>query len=591
MDLFPSFRRSALTLALLCCGSAQATDLAAVIVDNQDVSDSIFQRDPWGQKTRHSNWRIVYLDCTLPATCTERTAPGATGAHATTVADIVMTTTALAAGVARPMVLYSARGGTSPTALLNWLAEDTDPSPTSTVSRARARGIKVYVNTLGVPVADGTGCTADPTRAALAAQGLLFLHAAGNHGRNGICDSRFAALQCDANTFNVAGTGSGRTAEACFEKTEQTDPLWPKSNFLPGHTPYAAPIDPASWAAGGVDRGTSFSAPGVAGGALGLAAKRQHPRVDFQGGVLDLRAAIEATAASDTYLNQPVRVIDRATLASAAQGFCDASVAVPENGFYFDPDHPGTGMHVLVRAPGAGPERDMHVVWYTYRNDGTPVWYYASGTYDAALRNFSGGRVNLIEYRWVESSDPAVPPHKEGTNAGTLMLDVCKPWSMNFRWTLKNPNRNGVESIKRFHFNQGGPVRPAFAPTMSGLWYDAAIDGAGYSIESQGNADFVAYYHYADDGRAVWSQAQFQYTQNQAAYTAQFDTFASLSRCPACGNGEGGTATAAGAEGWLTFRFSPQLRIEPTMSTGSPLPIHWPRANSPASGVPTLLLK
>src|SRR5690349_6710912 len=60
-------------------------------------------------------------------------------------------------------------------------------------------------------------------------------------------------------------------------------------------------------------------------------------------------------------------------------------------GLWWDPAASGTGFEMFSAAG------DQVLVWYTYRADGTPVWYTASGRFDAA------GEWNapLLEHRWV----------------------------------------------------------------------------------------------------------------------------------------------------------------------------------------------
>ncbi len=551
-------------LALAAPG-AQAVNLGAVMLDNTHARASLL-----------AGFDVVYLDCTGP--CIENAQPfydTNPPDHPTIVARILHATANYVGLNERRVTLYSARGYLSNVEA--WLATPVGGN----VTRAQARGVRVFVDTTGD--SPTTMCPSNPTRVQLRAVGVAFVQAAGNDGYNGMCGSPQGVVRCEANSFSVAGIDANAQCGS-GQKPYITAPLWAGSNFLADRTPYAASVQASAWGVGEATIGTSWSAPGVGGGWLAIAARRPHARAGVSR-VDEIRDAIAAASPDDGLPdgNGVFDSVSRGSLAAAANASsqCDGSITYPEDGFYYDPDHPGNGLHLVTRRTAP---RDMHAFWYTYRNDGTPVWYYATDTWDANAPK-TAFDASLVEYHWNGPND-SPPNQKVATAVGNLRIDFCKAWSASLRWNL--PGRNGVEPVKRFEFDTQG-TRPSYAWDASGLWYDPQIDGAGYSIESQHETDYLIYFHYADDGRAVWGSSQYVYTQQKTSYAAPLQFFNSTSRCPGCANPDVGITPYAGGGSQLEWRFTTPRSMTPTVERTQPA-IHWPRPQRPGSNTITPLL-
>lgn len=518
-----------------------------------------------------SAFGVVLLDCTNA--CTTPNPPiydQGTNDHPTIVSNIIKYTLNAVGANGRHVTLYSVIGQRPN--LEAWLA-----TPLANgVLRARARGIRVVVDTKGTGSATQCPEPVNAQRQLLRANGVAFVFATGNQSRNGVCSSTAAVSQCEPNSYNVAGTGYDMMCPGGSSRPgAETDPLFNGSNFLAGHTQFGGSVVASDWggAPGASTVGTSWSAPGVGAGFLALAAQRSHA---LNGGSLvdESKAALDARGGTSTFAGASFKELSPATIAASVNSHCAASITYPEDGFYLDPDHPGNGIHLTTKRSGTFPQ---YLYWYTYRADGTPVWYYAQkDRWDLGRTSprtwFSD--VPLTEYRWSGGQRVA-------TTVGYVSVDFCQPSSLTLRWSLGGTT--GTEPMVRFRF--GGGTRPWERRTISGLWYDPALPGAGYSVESSGTTDYIIYYHFADDGRAVWATTTLNVATVRTAYYGSFDTFASTALCPGCTNLEG-SYTPYNAVGSLRVEIGGSgdpVRMFPGVSTATPLNIHWPRAAQPGS--------
>lgn len=141
----------------------------------------------------------------------------------------------------------------------------------------------------------------------------------------------------------------------------------------------------------------------------------------------------------------------------------DSASAPPvASGTYFNPHRSGHGMFLYP----AGEQ--LVLIWYTYREDGSPTWYYlqadrpdATGLWHAPLyRSSWNGSRNLLE------------------QVGTGRVSPMGGDAFQFTWTL-----DGVAGSEPMQMlGRGCPRLNGAAVGASSHWFDPAKAGTGYSV-------------------------------------------------------------------------------------------------------------
>lgn len=149
-------------------------------------------------------------------------------------------------------------------------------------------------------------------------------------------------------------------------------------------------------------------------------------------------------------------------------------------GLWWDPSASGSGFELFA----AGGEQVL--VWYTYREDGRPVWYTASGRFDAEGR----WSAPLQQHRWVDG-------RRESRSAGrvTLRRDHFEAMALEF----EVGSRGGTQALVPF------PVS-GIVPEVdhSGAFYDPRVSGYGVGLTEQGDTVIAGLYFYDAQGEATW---------------------------------------------------------------------------------------
>ncbi len=182
-----------------------------------------------------------------------------------------------------------------------------------------------------------------------------------------------------------------------------------------------------------------------------------------------------------------------------------SSTARMASGLWYNPQRSGHGFD-LQYAAGA-----MAVTWYTYEDDGTPVWYQAAaptatawqGVLNRFTRNASTGRV----------SAEAV---------GTLRLDAIGARHAMFSWQMGT--RSGQEPVTA--------LLTSAAPTIAdrtGIWYDPSESGWGLSLNSEGDVSGAVVYFYDEQQQPRWVLGAASNGSSQNIAMRSFHGF-----CPDC---------------------------------------------------------
>lgn len=149
-------------------------------------------------------------------------------------------------------------------------------------------------------------------------------------------------------------------------------------------------------------------------------------------------------------------------------------------GLWWDPAAAGTGFELFAAGP------DQVLVWYTYREDGAPIWYTASGRFDAA----GEWKAPLLKHRF--SGDRRV-----SATAGEVRLRRGHFEKLDLEFDVGA--RSGRLALVPF------PVS-GIVPEVdhSGAFYDPARSGFGLSVTEQGESVIAALYFYDAAGEPTW---------------------------------------------------------------------------------------
>ena len=156
----------------------------------------------------------------------------------------------------------------------------------------------------------------------------------------------------------------------------------------------------------------------------------------------------------------------------------DAPVVRP--GGYFNASRSGHGLFLYpAGAEWAG-------LWYTYQQDGEPVWYYlqgpapgANGVWTAPIfrSGWNGARNRLVEI-------------------GRAIATPTGPDAFQFTYVLDG--ETGSEPFTTF--GRGCPTIDSRVVNASGHWFDPVRAGAGYSVQMFPNYEFHAVFAYSPRG-------------------------------------------------------------------------------------------
>lgn len=162
---------------------------------------------------------------------------------------------------------------------------------------------------------------------------------------------------------------------------------------------------------------------------------------------------------------------------------------------WWSPAESGWGLTI------ADHETDLWVVWYTYRQDGTPTWMFASGgTFTENRRRFAGDLFQATgpAYRAAFSSKPV-----SVSKVGTISIDFAPPGLAegNALFTYAVANVSGSKTVQRFGFGNGAP---AWGTDNTDLWWNPQESGWGIALAQHGNMLFGVWYTYDEQNQPLF---------------------------------------------------------------------------------------
>jgi YVTN family beta-propeller protein len=202
----------------------------------------------------------------------------------------------------------------------------------------------------------------------------------------------------------------------------------------------------------------------------------------------------------------------------------DAASTTPRlaAGLWFNPQRSGHGIDLQYGVGG------MAATWYTYEDDGTPVWYQAvapvANPWQAVLNRFTrdpqSGRANAQAI-------------------GNMTLHLVDARHATFEWQIGT--RSGQESIVPVAPTPTQPV-----PDRTGLWYVPGDGGWGLTIANEGSSAGVVVYFYDDTQQPRWVTGAGLNTTSTTIPMRSYRGF-----CPDCA----AVATTSVASGEVTLNF------------------------------------
>ncbi len=153
-------------------------------------------------------------------------------------------------------------------------------------------------------------------------------------------------------------------------------------------------------------------------------------------------------------------------------------------GLYWNPQRQGWGINIAQVSQDDGAIQLVAII-YTYRKDGSPIWYLASAPIDG-----SSWDAPLQEFFWNGTSAIA-------TDVGTIKLEFDTVDSATMRYTING--ESGIEVIEFFEFDQS-----TTSTEITGLWFPPSEPGRGLSVSTRGTTSISVLYSYDDKGHPLW---------------------------------------------------------------------------------------
>ena len=185
----------------------------------------------------------------------------------------------------------------------------------------------------------------------------------------------------------------------------------------------------------------------------------------------------------------------------------DSKTLRARQGMYYNPARSGHGFDLQY----AG--EFLFITWFTYLEDGLPVWYQAS----AKLVPGTVWQAPLNQFKWDALLKRAVP-----TLVGTASVTPSSGKKLRFDWVLGT--KSGSEPMQVL-LDGTAP-----SPNLTGAFYNPAESGWGITIESDAATRIAVAFFYDGNGNPRWSLGQ----GNNAARELNLPMLSYRGFCPSC---------------------------------------------------------
>jgi subtilisin family serine protease len=210
---------------------------------------------------------------------------------------------------------------------------------------------------------------------------------------------------------------------------------------------------------------------------------------------------------------------DELTFFFSTQYNATASVAMPSPGAYYNRQRSGHGVF-LSQAGG-----QQVVYWYTYLEDGTPIWYGAQA--DVPAPGAGVWTAPLFRVNWNGTATNAISVIGEVIVTPVDASGFMFSWHMNGTSGSEHFVQLAPSTCVDFNGSQANFTGQWYAPTQSGYGMDVLAVPASGSSDSQ---QFDVLYFYDGLGNPVWAAGSASPFAASTAFTMnQLKGF-----CPAC---------------------------------------------------------
>ena len=227
-------------------------------------------------------------------------------------------------------------------------------------------------------------------------------------------------------------------------------------------------------------------------------------------------------------------------------------VVHPAPGAYYNPTRSGHGIF-MNQAAG-----QQALYWYTYLQDGTPIWYQAVA--DVPRSTDVAWSAPLQQITWDGASVNAT------TTVGDAILTPINATEFMFSWHLYG--QNGSEHFVLLGDDECVSVNGVHTD-LTGQWYAPTQSGYGMDVLALPNLQFDAFYFYDHLGQPVWAAGDVEpFAPNATLQMLQYHGF-----CPLCAYVEPTTMSI----GTLTTNFANAFNgnYAATLNLAPPLTGSW----------------
>ncbi len=168
-------------------------------------------------------------------------------------------------------------------------------------------------------------------------------------------------------------------------------------------------------------------------------------------------------------------------LFSGAAGAVDS----PYDGWWYVKNQGGTGVSIEIQGS------NLFLAMYFFEQSGQSAWLISGGPMSGAT-SYSGG---LVSYA-------GAPPNPTSSVVGSVQITFNSATQATLTWSVGA--LSGSKTLTKFMDDQLGGGADDLRDINGWWWAGSAYTGTGFFLEVQGNALFMAWYHYRGDGTPVW---------------------------------------------------------------------------------------
>lgn len=244
-------------------------------------------------------------------------------------------------------------------------------------------------------------------------------------------------------------------------------------------------------------------------------------------------------------------IVDSSNPDNTTKGFGRGANPTIAPGQYFNPQRSGHGISI-----GRGGDQQM-LLWYSYTEDGAPVWYIAQAQAPEADTGWRTAPLYLAA--WDGQS------YRLAAVVGSVELVPTGTNEFMFTWQLEG--RAGSEAFELVAPNDACPTLDGSKTNLSANWYPPVQPGYGIDVLALSDHQAEVFYLYDSQGQARWVYGDASAAAGNAS--ASLDQFSGF--CPTCAYPGGIVPTHVGTlnlhfDDWLSGHMQASITLQPPLS-------------------------